>query len=93
MSTAAYQERKWTSADVELVLTLSELLPRRPARRRRKQGEWKATGRVRRTSNGEYIYPPFRLSEDDYSYLVMLVNQVRRELKMDPLIVNLDPED
>lgn len=85
--------RRWKEADLELVLTLSKLLPRRPARRRRKDGEWRATGAPKRAANGEYIYPPFRLKEEDYSKLVVLVNEIRQDLKLAPIATSLDPKE
>lgn len=83
---------KTAAAEFELMLTLSQLLPRRPARRRRKRSEWRATGSPKRCANGEYYYGPVRLKEEDVSKLLVLVNTIRHELKMNPVPAYLDPE-
>ena len=61
--------------EVELVKFLSEILVRQPARHRRKG----RIGPVKRMTNGELLYPVFRLLERDYDKLCQLTNEVRRE--------------
>ena len=65
--------------EVELVKFLSEVLVRQPARDKLKPFEHRARGRLRRRSNGDLVYQPYRMTECDYDRLCQLTNEVRRE--------------